>query len=399
MASAGAQAPRTPLYAVVAASNQLGLRTLRDLAAATPDDNLLVAPTGLSWTFAYLATAADAGARREIDTLFGFGGTAPSDVATGLHELRRALRPVQLPRAGTSGRASSPSDGTLLETSFWPHPVGALSPSFVESGRQRFGIAFPELPEPGERAESMDGWLARVMGTVAARPPRDRTDGLVVLSVARFRGTWSREFRKEDTVPTPFTLRSGREKQIPMMYQRGRMPYLRRAGFQAVSLFYTSGFSLDVFVPDRDSSLAELVGRLDLGTWEAWLRAFEAREGRVGLPRLRASTRYDVLASLARLGLRTALEKDRPVFPGIGPLGGFLENAEQSGDLVVDERGTEASSLLEMRVGVVGIERKEPAPFEVVADRPFLIAIRHLATGHLLFLGAVLDPESSPRSR
>lgn len=55
----------------------------------------------------------------------------------------------------------------------------------------------------------------------------------------------------------------------------------------------------------------------------------------------------------------------------------------------MDETGTEAAAV----TGVEAGETSAPAdPFEFVADRPFLYAIRHRETGAVLFLGQVTDP-------
>jgi serpin B len=59
----------------------------------------------------------------------------------------------------------------------------------------------------------------------------------------------------------------------------------------------------------------------------------------------------------------------------------------------VNEEGTEAAA-----VTIVGISR-ESAGAEIVADRPFLFAIRERFSGTILFIGAIGDPtaeESAP---
>jgi serine protease inhibitor len=38
------------------------------------------------------------------------------------------------------------------------------------------------------------------------------------------------------------------------------------------------------------------------------------------------------------------------------------------------------------------MEEDEPPPFEMIVDRPFILAIRDDQTGALLFLGAIVEP-------
>jgi serine protease inhibitor len=67
------------------------------------------------------------------------------------------------------------------------------------------------------------------------------------------------------------------------------------------------------------------------------------------------------------------------------PLAGRLLHGA---NITVDEKGTEAAAVT--RVFHIG-----GVPQRVVANRPFLFLIRHVATGALLFLGRVVDPSSS----
>jgi serpin B len=60
-------------------------------------------------------------------------------------------------------------------------------------------------------------------------------------------------------------------------------------------------------------------------------------------------------------------------------------------DITVDEAGTEAAAATAVGIGVTSA----PAPGEIVelvADRPYLFAVRHVETGAPLFVGRVADP-------
>ena len=65
--------------------------------------------------------------------------------------------------------------------------------------------------------------------------------------------------------------------------------------------------------------------------------------------------------------------------------------AVHAANITVDEAGTEAAAAT-----AVGMElTAAPIPGEsltVVADRPFLFAVRHVETGAPLFVGRVADP-------
>ena len=56
------------------------------------------------------------------------------------------------------------------------------------------------------------------------------------------------------------------------------------------------------------------------------------------------------------------------------------------GVVKTDENGTEAAAATAVTMGTTSI------PTYVELDRPFVFAIRDVATGALLFLGRVVDP-------
>jgi serpin B len=57
----------------------------------------------------------------------------------------------------------------------------------------------------------------------------------------------------------------------------------------------------------------------------------------------------------------------------------------------VDELGTTAAAATTAVMAAVSYRPPRP-PFQMVVDRPFLVAIQHVPTGTLLFAGVVGDP-------
>jgi serpin B len=104
------------------------------------------------------------------------------------------------------------------------------------------------------------------------------------------------------------------------------------------------------------------------------------------LPRWETGSAVDLAPLLTELGLPVP----GGALPGIAP---DLEigAAVHAADITVDEAGTEAAAAT-----AVGIEiTSAPLPGEVVtvvADRPYLFAVRHVETGAPLFVGRVADP-------
>jgi len=58
----------------------------------------------------------------------------------------------------------------------------------------------------------------------------------------------------------------------------------------------------------------------------------------------------------------------------------------------LDEKGTEAAAATAVAMAYAGAAAPTQKPIELKADRPFLFAIQHAASGACLFLGRVSDP-------
>jgi serpin B len=76
--------------------------------------------------------------------------------------------------------------------------------------------------------------------------------------------------------------------------------------------------------------------------------------------------------------------------PGSGQLA--ISDARHSVVIHVDEAGTEAAAATAVSAMRGGMPRRFDNPFNMVFDRPFLMAIRDTRDGEVLFLAAVRNP-------
>ena len=101
---------------------------------------------------------------------------------------------------------------------------------------------------------------------------------------------------------------------------------------------------------------------------------------------------YCCLPNLRKLGLESVLD-DEEAFSGIASPSPNLSQVVHGTMLMLDEAGTKAAAA----TGAVMSLRSETIndeAFEMRVNRPFTLAIRHMSTGALLFLGWVTNPTS-----
>ncbi|MBD3219596.1 hypothetical protein GF314_00010 [bacterium] len=174
-------------------------------------------------------------------------------------------------------------------------------------------------------------------------------------------------------------------------------------GFTMVELPYKGGrLAMLVIAPRRHDGLAAVEAHLSAATLAEWTARLEARAVHVWLPRFRLETKYRMNEPLQALGMARAFRDPRE------PDGARFDDLTTSTDprdrlfvsvvahkafVEVTEEGTEAAAATAV---AMALPTAAPAtvPFtpEFRADRPFLVLIRDVETGAVMFMGRVMRP-------
>ena len=111
---------------------------------------------------------------------------------------------------------------------------------------------------------------------------------------------------------------------------------------------------------------------------------------RFALPRFTFRTQAQLVEALQALGIDTLFDPGRADLSGMSSAEKlYVSDVLHEAYVAVTEKGTEAAAA----TAVVIKATAAPAPArELLADRPFLFAIRDRETGAVLMLGRVLDP-------
>jgi serpin B len=176
------------------------------------------------------------------------------------------------------------------------------------------------------------------------------------------------------------------------MHNTGRFGYAETDRAQILSLSYKGGeLEMVLVLPADGTPLSELESNLDASSFANWLAAPAPTTVTVAMPRLHLETEFDLTATLRAMGLREVFTPDADL-TGMAPDGNLMiDRVVHKAYLDVDEKGTEAAAA----TGVALVASSAPPVEEkilFIADRPFMLAIRHRETGAVLFLGRVADP-------
>jgi len=390
-------------------STRFAFKLFHQVVSGNPDKNVLVTPTGLLLTFALLDNGADAATREEIENVFGFKGLDIDRINEGAKSLIADLQlakplaeNLQKPEWATPQQwrtmRTTPPNGTIIADPLWLNRI-SFPKTFLKVNREYYGLDVKPLLATSSAAVQISKWATeRTRKGLAISPGPMGKNRFLFVDVTYFREFWKEHFPEAATKPGTFTRADGSTKQVPFMYQTEHFNYFEGEKFQAAELRYSYQASMLIFLPSETSSLKEFEQTLDAEQWKNWQSKFESRMGTAGLPRLQMETGFDVRAALKELGVNRAFDTFAAFRPIVPLDGARLENAIQKTQLKLDEHGTEAVSI-GMAGGVIGGVAggmfggpPPPPPFKMIMNRPFFFAILNKPTGHLLFLGAVMEP-------
>jgi serine protease inhibitor len=237
--------------------------------------------------------------------------------------------------------------------------------------------------------EKTNGKIPAVISSLGGMSP------LIALNAVYFKGLWSKPFEAKWTKEEEFTLQDGKKELVPMMRRSGEFAYEERGGAQIVGLSYQGGMSMYVIVPAREASFPRFCAELSTRIGTNWTVAMDRRPGHVRLPRFRIEAEADLTAPLKAMGMEQVFDPARAELGGINefkPL--YLKGVLQKDFVEVNEKGTEAASVTNLKCLAKLDPEPSPAPFEMIVDRPFVFAICDDRTKTVVFLGAVADPQA-----
>ena len=234
----------------------------------------------------------------------------------------------------------------------------------------------------------------RIKELLAAGSLNDLTR-LVLTNAVYFRGDWATQFQSNRTRPTDFTVAGGGEPvRVPLMFGLVQAGYADQDGFSVLDLPYAGGkLSLLVILPDQVDGLSKIETQLSSDWLAKRIASLKTQQVRVGLPRFRLETQYSLKQTLSDLGMPTAFGRSADLTGLTDASEGqqlSISQVQHKAFLEVNEQGSEAAAATAV---VVTARSARPRSAAFIANRPFLFAIRDRASGLLLFLGRLSQPQ------
>ncbi len=390
--SEGAFTGCTPPGATVAAqaNNDFGFALHR--ALREDGKNSVSSPWSVSEAFLFVRGCTTGKTRQEVEAAFRWslpeGATDAAVIDRSAVELRERLKSATGPLKAANR--------------LWLHagvPAGTYREATIDALVKLHGGGVERIdfstPEPARK--SVNDWVseqtARHIPELVPVGVLDASTRLVVTNAVHFKDVWAKSFDPAKTTAAPFHVNATETVSVPLMDGKRDVSFSTGAEGSFVEIpFQSDRFAYAFFaaLPPEGRSLAEFEDGVDAAKFARWRAGLkDHKELRVRLPRLAFKSDYRLHErGLPELGMKEAFKFSADWSPLIADMLGIVYVGHQA-TFVLDESGAEAAAATVVVSARAGSAKKAPA---FIADRPFLFAIVHRATGAVAFLGRFVKP-------
>lgn len=268
------------------------------------------------------------------------------------------------------------NDAFKTELAGWP--AGAIRPA-------------PLLGDPIQAAHTINADVADTTRGLIKKLIEDgdidRDTVAVLVNALYLKTAWHNAFSRNATRELPFHTPAG-TVDVPTMRLTTRLPYAAVDGWQVVAL--PAHGDIDALVLLPDAPLADAEPTLTADRLAALLDAPTPNQVQLALPKFSVDVRSPLTEVLRALGVRTMFGRDAD-FSGISDMPLFVDQVLHQAVLRVDESGLEGAAATAVLIRKMALARAAD-PIVLHVDRPFLLLVRHRATGVLYFMARVTNP-------
>jgi len=368
--------PEADGRALVAGNTAFALELYQSLRQ--PNENLLLAPHSISTALAMTY----AGARSE--TASQMAGVLHFDLPQA--RLHAANNQLDLELDSRSVRLDTVNQSFAQQG--YAFLDGFLDVLATEYGAGMMLVDFAAHTE--EARSTINGWVSDQTQSKISEliPPGilNLNTRLVLANAIYFKADWLNAFDPAKTEQATFAKADGSTVDVPMMHEAIDLGYAEGEDWQAVEIPY-SGKELTMLAILPAVGSEDLDLELDADGLSAIVDAIEEQKVALSMPRLKFACSPDLKEPLKALGMTDAFDPSKADLSGMnGERDLYIEAALHQTTIEANEQGTEASGATAVVVGT------RSAAMSMALDRPFVVLVRDVATGTVLFLGRVADP-------
>jgi serine protease inhibitor len=364
------------------ADNHFGLKLFQKIVAESDDGNIFISPLSVSIALGMTWNGSAGTTREAMTEVLEYGDLTAEEINQSYKNLLDLLQQAD--------------DQVLFQiaNSIWYREGFSVLEAFLSINQTYFDAVVRSLDfNRSEATDIINAWVSEKTNDKIKniiKPPIDPLTVMFLINAIYFKGTWTYEFKAEDTHSETFYISEGNQIECQMMSHKNEHDYFSNDLFQAVDLPYGDGnFRMMVILPDYSVNIDSVIELMDNATWNSWLSQFEKTEINLFLPKFKLEYETSLVKVLSLLGMGVAFS-DVANFSNINPdVSLCISEVKHKTFIDVNEEGTEAAAatVVEMAFTSIGNE------LEMRVNRPFIVVLHEQHSGTILFIGKIVQPE------
>jgi serpin B len=279
--------------------------------------------------------------------------------------------------------------------SLWAATSLAIRKEFRRVAERHYagGLQAVDFAQPESAARAINHWAEmqtafKIKELIGASDLADDAR-MALISAVSLKGLWAQSFPRAETTIDSFRLSDGRKIPVNYMRHTSQHRYAESEKRQVVELALAGGnLVMHIILPRTLEELAVVESAFTRESYDLILQELQPRELAVALPSIQFKCAFRMREPLAALGLESAFRGETADFSRLCSTPGLaLHTVVHKAAVEFTEEGSQPPSAI--------ARKRSPGKVEVknlVADRPFLFAVRDTSSGSLLLLGRVADP-------
>jgi len=370
---------------LVQANDGFWLKLLKEVNKKDAEKNVFISPLSVSFALGMALNGAEGETYDAIQSTLGLDGMTRDEINSSYRSLMQTFSTVD------------PKVQMQIANSIWYREGFSVEPAFLDVNRTYFDAVVRALNfSSPDAARTINAWVQeKTNGKIVkiVEPPISAEIVMYLLNALYFKGTWTYQFKPEQTRDEEFTLKDGSKVPCRMMNQESSLSLYPAQDFQAIDLPYSYRiYSMTVLLPRAGQDINEFISSLTQTEWQQITENLKEQNIFLSIPKFKLEYDLDLKDPLKALGMEIAFDPLRADFRRISQMVYqmgerlYISEANHRTFVEVNEEGTEAAAVTSIGIGVTS------APPSIRVDRPFLFLIRERSTGTVLFVGKVMNP-------
>ena len=367
------------------ASNAFGFEFFKKVnEISSSDANLMVSPLSVSMALGMTRNGAAGTTLEAMTNTLGFAGIGDSTINQSYKYIIETFTGLD------------PKVNLQIANSIWYDNHFSAEANFVATNQSYFDAEVSKLDFSSATAPDLiNAWVNektnQLIPKIIDKIPAEAV--MYLVNAVYFKGKWKYQFEKDKTVQKPFYLPDGSTIQASAMNQHETLLYYKGSIFQAITLPYGQGnYGMTVLLPEAGKTVTDVIALLSQENWNTWNTQFGEFDVQLQIPKFKyVYEEKHMKPVLSAMGMGIAFDSDNADFTRINSGGGlYISDVKHKTFISTDEEGTEAAAVTSVEVGVTSVG-PELTKY-VTIDRPFIYFIQEKATGTILFIGTVMNP-------